>query len=117
MQATRGGSTFTFALQLLDNPRLSVMVNVTRVVPIGYGPGGACVAGDALPSGSMARNAIEAVPKQSAPAKTVTSSHLTIGGRFGTGTHPPGPLITIACWPLFVKEVQFFANAPPTGPT
>jgi len=65
-------TTVTVAVHCLESPGGSVTVNVTFVVPSGYGPGGDWLVVTAPPSGSNEPLLIEAFAVQVGPAETVT---------------------------------------------
>ena len=65
-------TTVTVAEHWLETPGVSVTVNVTVVVPSGYGPGGDWLVVTAPPSGSDDPLLIEALAVQVGPADTVT---------------------------------------------
>jgi hypothetical protein len=74
-QVIEGGvesTTVTVAEHSLETPRMSVTVNVTVVVPSGYGAGGDWLVVTAPPSGSVEPLLIEALAVQVGPADTVT---------------------------------------------
>ena len=65
-------TTVTVPEHCLESPGGSVTVNVTVVVPSGYGPGGDWLVVSAPPSGSNEPLLIEALAVQAGPADTVT---------------------------------------------